>query len=76
MNCCYYDQVWMERADLGAEYGGWQVIDATPQEQSDEMFRCGPASLHAVREGEVLRPYDCSYVFAQVNADKVCSCTL
>lgn len=65
-------QVWMDRPDLGNEYGGWQAIDATPQETSEDVFRCGPASLRAVREGELQRPYDASYVFAQVNADKVC----
>jgi hypothetical protein len=61
----------MERPDLGPEYGGWQVVDATPQETSEDMFRCGPASLRAVRDGELQRPYDAGYVFAQVNADKV-----
>lgn len=66
-----WNEVWMERPDLGAEYGGWQVIDATPQETSDDMFRCGPASLKAIRKGELQRPYDVAYVFAQVNADKV-----
>lgn len=61
----------MERPDLGAEYGGWQALDSTPQETSEDLYRCGPASLHAVREAEIQRPYDAGYVFAQVNADKV-----
>lgn len=61
----------MDRPDLGAEYNGWQVLDATPQEPSDAIFRCGPTSLKAVREGELQRSYDVAYVFAQVNADKV-----
>lgn len=61
----------MERPDLGSEYGGWQAIDATPQEMSEDMFRCGPASLRAVRDADIQRPYDTAYVFAQVNADKV-----
>ncbi|XP_050670061.1 annulin isoform X2 [Leptidea sinapis] len=66
-----WSEVWMERPDLGPEYGGWQAIDSTPQETSEDMFRCGPASLRAVRDGELQRPYDAGYVFAQVNADKV-----
>ncbi|KAL4712854.1 hypothetical protein ACJJTC_011924 [Scirpophaga incertulas] len=66
-----WNEVWMERPDLGPEYGGWQAVDATPQETSDDMFRCGPASLRAVRDGELQRPYDAGYVFAQVNADKI-----
>ncbi|OWR44550.1 putative annulin [Danaus plexippus plexippus] len=65
------DSVWMDRPDLGPDYGGWQAIDATPQETSEDVYRCGPASLRAVRDGELQKPYDVSYVFAQVNADKV-----
>ncbi|XP_028170220.1 annulin-like isoform X2 [Ostrinia furnacalis] len=66
-----WNEVWMERPDLGSEYGGWQAIDATPQEMSEDMFRCGPASLRAVRDADIQRPYDAGYVFAQVNADKL-----
>lgn len=61
----------MERPDLGPDYGGWQALDATPQETSEDMYRCGPASIRSVRDGELQRPYDATYVFAQVNADKV-----
>lgn len=61
----------MDRPDLGTGYGGWQVIDATPQETSEDMFRCGPASVKAVHDGEMERPYDAGYVIAEVNADKV-----
>jgi transglutaminase 1 len=69
-----WNEVFMQRPDLDTHhetYGGWQVIDATPQEISDEMFRCGPASVRAVKMGEVLKPYDNNFVFAEVNADKV-----
>jgi transglutaminase 1 len=68
-----WNEVWMERPDVvpGGEYGGWQAIDATPQEESDDMYRCGPASVAAVKRGEVLRPYDSAFVFSEVNADKV-----
>ena len=30
-----WNEVYMARPDLPAGYGGWQVIDATPQEASD-----------------------------------------
>ncbi len=30
-----WNEVWMGRPDLPSGYGGWQVIDATPQETSD-----------------------------------------
>lgn len=68
-----WNEVWMERPDIvpGGEYGGWQAIDATPQEESDDMYRCGPASVNAIKRGEVLRPYDNAYIFSEVNADKV-----
>ncbi|XP_034826391.1 annulin-like isoform X2 [Maniola hyperantus] len=66
-----WNEVWMDRPDLGAEYSGWQAIDSTPQETSEDVYRCGPASLRAVRDGDIQKPYDTTYVFAQVNADKV-----
>lgn len=66
-----WNEIWMDRPDLGGEYGGWQAVDATPQEMSDEMYRCGPAPVLAVKLGEISRPYDCNFLFAEVNADKV-----
>ena len=35
------------------------------------MYQCGPASLEAVRRGEVTLPYDVPFVLAEVNADLV-----
>ncbi|XP_017782167.1 PREDICTED: hemocyte protein-glutamine gamma-glutamyltransferase-like [Nicrophorus vespilloides] len=64
-----WNDVWMTRPDLPAGYGGWQVIDATPQEASGGIFRCGPASVEAVRRGEVGYMFDTPFVFAEVNAD-------
>ncbi|XP_055916971.1 annulin isoform X2 [Eupeodes corollae] len=70
-----WNEIWMDRPDLGVgpngSYGGWQAVDATPQESSDEMYRCGPASVAAVKQGEILRPYDCGFLYSEVNADKV-----
>ena len=31
----------------------------------------GPASLRAVKEGDIGLPYDTAYILAQVNADKL-----
>lgn len=56
----------MSRPDLPYGNGGWQAVDATPQEASDGMFRCGPASLTAVRNGQVYLKHDCPFVFAEV----------
>ncbi|XP_077297889.1 annulin-like [Arctopsyche grandis] len=66
-----WNEVWMQRPDLGSEYAGWQVIDATPQELSDNVFRCGPASVAAIKLGDVQKPYDNGFLFSEVNADKV-----
>ncbi|XP_012159747.1 annulin isoform X1 [Ceratitis capitata] len=70
-----WNEVWMQRPDLGigpyGAYGGWQAVDATPQEPSDSMYRVGPASIVAVKNGEILRPFDCGFVYSEVNADKV-----
>ena len=33
-----WNDVWMSRPDLPRGYGGWQAIDATPQEASDGNF--------------------------------------
>lgn len=66
-----WSEVWMKRPDLGDAYDGWQVIDATPQEESNGMFRCGPASVAACKQGDVAKPYDVPFLFSEVNADKV-----
>lgn len=69
-----WNEVWMDRPDLGlnnGSYGGWQAVDATPQEMSDGLYRCGPASVRAVKLGEILRPYDCNFLYSEVNADKI-----
>ncbi|XP_018576112.1 hemocyte protein-glutamine gamma-glutamyltransferase isoform X2 [Anoplophora glabripennis] len=66
-----WNDVWMTRPDLPPGYGGWQIIDATPQEESDKVMRCGPASVAAVKRGEVGYLYDTPFVFSEVNADVV-----
>uniref|UniRef100_A0A3P9QFP5 Protein-glutamine gamma-glutamyltransferase 2 n=1 Tax=Poecilia reticulata TaxID=8081 RepID=A0A3P9QFP5_POERE len=64
---------WMRRPDLAKDgkYDGWQVVDPTPQERSEGLFCCGPASVTAIRNGEVDLKYDVPFVFAEVNADSV-----
>jgi transglutaminase 1 len=63
----------MKRPDLShsSAYDGWQVVDATPQESSDGLYRCGPTSVEAVKQGEVNKPFDGKFVYAEVNADEV-----
>lgn len=61
---------WMTRPDLRGNYGGWQALDATPQEVSSlsGTMVTGPASVRAVKDGLDL-PYDTKFVTAEVNAD-------
>ncbi|XP_053614168.1 hemocyte protein-glutamine gamma-glutamyltransferase-like [Plodia interpunctella] len=64
-----WNDVWMARPDLPAGYGGWQAIDATPQETSQGMYQCGPASLEAIKQGVLGLGYDVEFMLASVNAD-------
>ncbi|XP_071615643.1 protein-glutamine gamma-glutamyltransferase E-like [Heliangelus exortis] len=64
-----WNESWFSRSDLGSSYSGWQILDATPQEQSGGIYQCGPASRNAIKEGDVDLDYDCPFVFAEVNAD-------
>lgn len=118
----------MSRPDLPPGFGGWQVVDATPQETSDGeqkfsknlvirlgnsiisslgfpnavglgqsnvkgeanvfcalshtdfsfvihkgMYRCGPASVQAIKHGQICFPFDAAFVFAEVNAFELLS---
>ncbi|XP_038553912.1 protein-glutamine gamma-glutamyltransferase 2 [Micropterus salmoides] len=62
---------WMRRPDLAKDgkYDGWQVLDPTPQEKSDGVYCCGPASVTAILNGDTDLKYDVPFVFAEVNAD-------
>uniref|UniRef100_A0A8C3YC67 protein-glutamine gamma-glutamyltransferase n=1 Tax=Catagonus wagneri TaxID=51154 RepID=A0A8C3YC67_9CETA len=64
-----WNECWMARRDLPEGYGGWQVLDATPQETSNGLYCCGPASVRAIKEGEVELNYDTAFAFSMVNAD-------
>ncbi|XP_041639552.1 protein-glutamine gamma-glutamyltransferase 5-like [Cheilinus undulatus] len=59
---------WMKRHDK-EEYGGWQVLDPTPQELSDGVYCCGPSPKLAILKGHTDVDYDTSFVYAEVNAD-------
>lgn len=61
-----WNDCWMARLDLPPGMGGWQAVDATPQERSQGMYCCGPAPLAAIREGQVYHKYDTPFVFAEV----------
>ncbi|CAH2302351.1 -glutamine gamma-glutamyltransferase 6-like [Pelobates cultripes] len=65
-----WNECWFLRPDLGLDYGGWQVLDSTPQEISDALYCCGPVSVHAVKEGDLDLDYDTLFVYSEVNADR------
>ena len=60
----------MSRPNLGPTYGGWQALDATPQEISphSRSYVVGPASLVAIKDGQDMK-YDNEFVISEVNAD-------
>uniref|UniRef100_A0A3B4B6V7 Protein-glutamine gamma-glutamyltransferase K n=1 Tax=Periophthalmus magnuspinnatus TaxID=409849 RepID=A0A3B4B6V7_9GOBI len=66
-----WNDCWMARPDLPPGNGGWQAVDSTPQETSQGTFRCGPASVNAIRTGQVYLKHDTPFVFAEVNSDKI-----
>ncbi|XP_046496447.1 coagulation factor XIII A chain [Equus quagga] len=66
-----WNEAWMTRPDLPVGFGGWQVVDSTPQENSDGMYRCGPASVQALKHGHICFQFDAPFVFAEVNSDVV-----
>uniref|UniRef100_A0A670ZQ26 protein-glutamine gamma-glutamyltransferase n=1 Tax=Pseudonaja textilis TaxID=8673 RepID=A0A670ZQ26_PSETE len=66
-----WNECWMVRRDLPPGYDGWQVLDATPQESSNGLYRCGPAPVKAIRNGDIHLRYDTPFVFSMVNADRV-----
>ncbi|XP_026092870.1 protein-glutamine gamma-glutamyltransferase K-like [Carassius auratus] len=66
-----WNEAWMSRPDLPSGFGGWQVVDSTPQLTSQGFFRCGPTSVAAIRSGQVFLKHDVPFLFAEVNNDKV-----
>ncbi|XP_066288389.1 protein-glutamine gamma-glutamyltransferase K-like [Branchiostoma lanceolatum] len=64
-----WNEAWMTRPDLSEGYGGWQAVDATPQQARNGVYQCGPCPVSAVKNGQVYLPFDTRFVFAAVNAD-------
>ncbi|XP_061114387.1 protein-glutamine gamma-glutamyltransferase 5 isoform X2 [Conger conger] len=62
-------ECWMTRPDLGTQFGGWQVLDPTPQEKSGGLYCCGPCPVAAIRQRRVDLAFDARFVYAEVNAD-------
>ncbi|XP_065205976.1 annulin-like [Planococcus citri] len=58
-----WNEVWMKRSDLAPDFHGWQVLDGT--------YKYGPASVAAIKIGDLKLPYDMQPIYAAVNADMV-----
>ena len=65
----------MARPDLPPGFGGWQVLDATPQEESPQGggYRAGPAPIKAVKEGNSV-VFDTNFVIAEVTSRTPAHC--
>jgi len=75
-----WNQGWFKRRDLpaAAGAGGWQALDATPQEESTEgpneapfneaNYFTGPASLNVMLKEDYKGKYDNGFVGGEVNA--------
>ncbi|XP_030845557.1 protein-glutamine gamma-glutamyltransferase K [Strongylocentrotus purpuratus] len=66
-----WNEVYYSRSDTIPGMGGWQVVDATPQESSEGVFQCGPAPVTAIKQGLTYINYDTKFAFAEVNADRI-----
>ncbi|RXN10014.1 glutamine gamma-glutamyltransferase [Labeo rohita] len=64
-----WNEAWMTRPDLPSGFGGWQLVDSTPQLTSKDNLRCCPISVAAIRNGQI--QHDAPLLFAGVNSDKV-----
>ncbi|OWF54544.1 protein-glutamine gamma-glutamyltransferase K-like isoform X1 [Mizuhopecten yessoensis] len=66
-----WNESWFRRSDLPSGYNGWQAYDPTPQECYEGVFTCGPASVKAIRDGELYLGFDAKFLFAEVNGTRV-----
>lgn len=62
-----WNEAWMSRPDLPYGFGGWQALDATPQEESPQGggYRLGPAPIRAIKLGQRMH-YDVEFVISEV----------
>ena len=62
-----WNEAHMARPDLPTGFGGWQVLDATPQEESPQGggYRLGPSPRQAIKLGQRMN-YDVEFVISEV----------
>ncbi len=62
----------MSRPKLPKGFGGWQALDATPQEESPQGggYRLGPCPVQAVKLGQRTN-YDVEFVISEVTVTHI-----
>ncbi|KAK7114916.1 protein-glutamine gamma-glutamyltransferase 4-like isoform X1 [Littorina saxatilis] len=66
-----WGESWLKRPDLPLGYDGWQAFDPTPQECNEGVFTCGPASVKAVRKGELYYGFHSKFLFSEAHGERV-----
>lgn len=66
-----WGESWFKRLDLPHGYDGWQAFDPTPQECNEGVFTCGPASVKAIRQGELFYGFHSKFLFAEAHGERV-----
>ncbi|XP_025115118.1 protein-glutamine gamma-glutamyltransferase K-like isoform X2 [Pomacea canaliculata] len=66
-----WGESWFRRPDLPPGYDGWQAFDPTPQECNEGVFTCGPASVKAIRKGELYYGFHAKFLFSEAHGERV-----
>ncbi|XP_029469034.1 protein-glutamine gamma-glutamyltransferase E-like isoform X2 [Rhinatrema bivittatum] len=70
-----WTESWYRRTDLSSDkkYDGWQVLDPSRQKKIKVPGEqpCGPASVRAIKEGDVDKFYDTAFVYAEIGSDYI-----
>uniref|UniRef100_A0A673GZL0 Coagulation factor XIII, A1 polypeptide b n=1 Tax=Sinocyclocheilus rhinocerous TaxID=307959 RepID=A0A673GZL0_9TELE len=66
-----WNECFMARSDLPPGFGGWQCCGRYAAGLLSGMFRCGPASVAAIKHSQICYPFDAPFVFAEVNSDVI-----
>ena len=61
-----WTECWMARTNESNGDDCWQILDGTPQEQSEGKYQCGPARRAAVKQ-QVAESYDTLFVVGEVS---------
>lgn len=62
---------WGSSPGAGSGTRGWLWLASNLCTWPPGVYQCGPASVSAIREGDVNLDFDMPFVFAEVNADRI-----